>query len=46
MDSPLETADVLPAPRFDWASMEFGKVYEEHSKSIYYLALRFRFLEV
>ncbi len=41
MDSPTENTEVLPKQRFDWATTEFGKVYEEHSKSIYYLALRF-----
>ena len=25
----------------DWTSSEFGRIYEEHSRAIYYLALRF-----
>ena len=40
IEEPVETKPVTPAKRFDWASTEFGEVYEAHSKSIYYLALR------
>lgn len=36
----MNTESTTPARRFDWASTGFGAVYEEHSKSIYYLALR------
>ena len=36
----METKPATPAKRFDWASTEFGAVYEAHSKSIFYLALR------
>jgi len=34
------TKPATSTKRFDWASNEFGEVYEAHSKSIYYLALR------
>ena len=40
MESPAETKPGALEKRFDWASTEFGEVYEAHSKSIYYLALR------
>ncbi|MBI4658102.1 MAG: sigma-70 family RNA polymerase sigma factor [Verrucomicrobia bacterium] len=33
-------ASVPPAPRLDWASKEFGAIYDAHAQSIYYLTLR------
>src|SRR5271156_370274 len=37
VDRPASAA----APRAAWVSSEFGRIYEEHSRPIYYLALRF-----
>jgi len=34
----VEAKSATPTRHFDWG--EFGQVYEAHSKSIYYLALR------
>src|SRR5439155_15178675 len=41
--SPANTAPVEGAAggRAKWTSPEFGEIYEEHSRQIYYLALRF-----
>jgi len=36
----VETNATRSARHVDWASTQFGDVYEEHSRSIYYLALR------
>jgi len=40
IEETVETEPALPAKRFDWAASAFGEVYEAHSKSIFYLALR------
>ena len=40
IEETVETKPGRPAKRFDWAASAFGEVYEAHSKSIYYLALR------
>ena len=40
IEETVETKPALPAKRFDWAVSAFGEVYEAHSQSIYYLALR------
>jgi RNA polymerase sigma-70 factor (ECF subfamily) len=43
MDEPQETTrEKSPGARpFEWVSPELGAIYEEHSKQIFYLALRF-----
>jgi RNA polymerase sigma-70 factor (ECF subfamily) len=40
-DPAAESQTAAPAPSAEWAAPEFGRVYEEHSRAIYYLALRF-----
>jgi RNA polymerase sigma-70 factor (ECF subfamily) len=37
---PIESLPVAPIHPPKWVSTEFGQVYEEHSQSIFYLALR------
>jgi RNA polymerase sigma-70 factor (ECF subfamily) len=39
IDTPVDTRERIPET-VDWSSLEFGAIYEEHSKPIYYLALR------
>lgn len=43
IDKPLDSEAAPAAPISDaaaWSSPEFGEIYEQHSKPIYYLALR------
>src|SRR3954453_7124632 len=39
-DRPLDTQPAIPEKRQTWSVPEFGAIYEEHSRAIYYLALR------
>ena len=41
MKEPLAEREGAEAAPVDWVSSEFGKLYAEHSRAIYYLALRF-----
>ena len=36
----IPSRDAAPHPQAHWASSEFGAIYEAHSQTIYYLALR------
>jgi len=40
IDEPLETEAASGPAAVAWTSPEFGEIYEQHSKAIYYLALR------
>src|SRR5436190_7621064 len=39
-ESPLETPGAIQEKPATWSVPEFGAIYEEHSRAIYYLALR------
>ncbi len=41
MAESLESPPAPPAGRTAWPDTDFGAIYEEHSRAIYYLALRF-----
>jgi RNA polymerase sigma-70 factor (ECF subfamily) len=41
MNEPLAERESSDQPRADWASPEFAELYAEHSRAIFYLALRF-----
>src|SRR2546423_10030397 len=41
MNEPLAEQESPDQPQADWASSEFGDLYAEHSRAIFYLALRF-----
>jgi RNA polymerase sigma-70 factor (ECF subfamily) len=41
MNEPLAERECPVQPQGDWAATEFADLYAEHSKAIYYLALRF-----
>jgi RNA polymerase sigma-70 factor (ECF subfamily) len=41
VSQPLTDRPAPDAPAGQWARSEFGRLYEEHSRAIYYLALRF-----
>jgi len=38
--TPVENEGTIAARPAEWSSPEFGAIYEEHSRQIYYLALR------
>jgi len=40
IDTPVENEGTMAARPVVWTSAEFGAIYEEHSRHIYYLALR------
>ena len=40
IDTPVENEGTIAARPAEWSSPEFGAIYEEHSRQIYYLALR------
>ena len=39
-DTPVENEGAIAARPAEWSAPEFGAIYEEHSRQIYYLALR------
>src|SRR5690242_5980051 len=41
MNEPLAERECSDQPQADWASPEFAQLYAEHSRAIFYLALRF-----
>ena len=41
MNEPLAERESSDQPRVDWVSPEFAQLYAEHSRAIFYLALRF-----
>lgn len=41
MNEPLAERECPAQPQGDWAATEFADLYAEHSRAIYYLALRF-----
>jgi RNA polymerase sigma-70 factor (ECF subfamily) len=41
MDNPAPSSELRPRPPAGWPSGENARLYEEHSRAIYYLALRF-----
>jgi RNA polymerase sigma-70 factor (ECF subfamily) len=41
MNEPLAERECPDQPQTDWASSEFADLYAEHSRAIFYLALRF-----
>jgi len=41
VSEPLTEIQSSAPPQEGWADAEFGRLYEEHSRAIYYLALRF-----
>lgn len=41
MNEPLADRECQDQPQSDWASSEFSDLYAEHSRAIFYLALRF-----
>jgi RNA polymerase sigma-70 factor (ECF subfamily) len=41
MNEPVADQGLAGRPVGEWASPEFGALYDEHSRAIYYLALRF-----
>lgn len=41
MNEPLAERECPVQPQGDWAATEFADLYAEHSRAIYYLALRF-----
>jgi RNA polymerase sigma-70 factor, ECF subfamily len=41
MNEPLAEQSVEDSAPTEWACLEFGALYDEHSRAIYYLALRF-----
>lgn len=41
MNEPLAEQECPVQPQTDWAATEFADLYAEHSRAIYYLALRF-----
>ena len=41
MNDPAEGPELMERPPAGWPSEEIGRLYEEHSRAIYYLALRF-----
>ncbi len=41
MNEPLAERECPDQPQAEWASPEFGEIYAEHSRAIFYLALRF-----
>ena len=40
IDTPVENEGTMAAKPAEWSAPEFGAIYEEHSRQIYYLALR------
>src|SRR5688572_8354978 len=40
IDTPVDTQETPHESVADWSSPRFGAIYEEHSKPIFYLALR------
>jgi len=40
IDTPVDTQETTRESVVDWSSPEFGAIYEQHSKPIFYLALR------
>ena len=41
MDNPDECVTALGSPSADWPSDDIGALYDQHSRAIFYLALRF-----
>jgi RNA polymerase sigma-70 factor (ECF subfamily) len=41
MDLPAQSPDLVAPPPAGWPSDEIARLYQEHSRAIYYLALRF-----
>lgn len=41
MNDPAQGPEIMAGPPTGWPSKEIGGLYEEHSRAIYYLALRF-----
>jgi RNA polymerase sigma-70 factor (ECF subfamily) len=41
MNDPAESAEVMQPPPAGWPTDEIASLYEQHSRAIYYLALRF-----
>ena len=41
MNEPVLSQSVAPKTPAEWSSAEFGALYDEHSRAIFYLALRF-----
>jgi RNA polymerase sigma-70 factor (ECF subfamily) len=41
MNDPVEGVELTNSPATDWPSAEIASLYEEHSRAIYYLSLRF-----
>jgi RNA polymerase sigma-70 factor (ECF subfamily) len=41
MNDPAESPELMERPPAGWPAREIGVLYEEHSRAIYYLALRF-----
>jgi RNA polymerase sigma-70 factor (ECF subfamily) len=41
MNEPVADLAVIARKTSDWSSSKFGSLYNEHSRAIYYLTLRF-----